>query len=242
MSCGASAGSAGTDTPQGASRRKKRPGRCTGCASESSRKAVAGPRSQMWKTVKCGSPSSPSWIVSSAGGGGSPVRSERAHVVARSSSLRPSSCWTSAALSSPNGSSTRPSPASTPASSSSGGSPWSVRTRKCPCPSRATTVQTARQRSESLIQASTSGLGTRSGNCASSSSTSFATRGCAGTRQCLRRQSNQRRGSSLTASFRSSWKGKSKTSSASRGLSASSQTLARMRAQARYESGQRPNS
>ena len=32
----ASAGSAGTVTPQGASRRKKRPGRCTGCASDSS--------------------------------------------------------------------------------------------------------------------------------------------------------------------------------------------------------------
>ena len=39
---------------------------------------------------------------------------------------------------------------------------------------------TARQRSESLSQASTSGLGTRSGNCASSSSTGLATRGSRG--------------------------------------------------------------
>ena len=61
------------------------------------------------------------------------------------------------------GSSKRPSPASVAPSSSDGDSPWSVRTRKCPRPSRATTVQIARQRSESLSQASTSGLGTRSG-------------------------------------------------------------------------------
>ncbi len=92
-----------------------------------------------------------------------PSRSSRAHMRARSSSRRPSSCCTSSALSAVNGSSTRPSPASVAPSSSAGASPWSVRTRKCPRPSRATTVQTARQRSESLSQASTSGLGTRSG-------------------------------------------------------------------------------
>ncbi len=224
VSRGASAASAGTATPHGASRRKKRPGRWIGCASDSSRKATTGARSQMWKTVKWGSPSSPSWIVISAAGGRSPSWSKRAQAAARSSRRRPSSSFTSAALSALNGNRVRPSPASVPRSSSSGRSPWRVRTRKWPRPSRATTVQTARQRSESLSQASTSGLGTRSGNCASSSSTGLASFGCAGTRQCLRRQSNQRRGSSLTASFRSSLNAKSKTSSGSRGLSERSQT------------------
>ena len=48
-----------------------------------------------------------------------------------------------------------------------------------------------------LSQASTSGAASRFGKRPSSSVTSFAMRASAGTRHCLRRQSNQRRGSSL---------------------------------------------
>ena len=92
-----------------------------------------------------------------------------------------------------------------------------VRSTNAPLPFWATTVTSARQRSESLSQASTSGEATSSGKRASSVSIVLPSRASAGTRQLRRRQSNQRRGSSLTASFSSSLNGKSKTSSGARG-------------------------
>jgi hypothetical protein len=106
-----------------------------------------------------------------------------------------------------------------------GGSPEIVRRTNAPRPARDTTVTSAFQRPESVSHASTSGAGTSSGKRPSTSSTARPRRGSAGTRQFLRRQSNQRRGSRLTASFSSSLKGKSKTSSGLRGSSARSQTL-----------------
>ncbi len=217
----ASAGSPGTATPQDASRVKKRPARPIGCASGSRLKSRTQPWSQIVKSASSGSPSSEISSASSAPAGSRPARSSRAQRRARSSSWAPWSRKSSVAASALNGNTCLPSATSVPPGRSSGSSPAMVRITNTPSPSRASTDTSARKRSESVSQSSTAGSASSWLKRASRTSTDLAIRASAGTRQCLRRQSNQRPGRRLTASFRSSSNGKSKTSSGSRGLSAS---------------------
>ncbi len=175
--------------------------------------------------VIVGSPSSPTSTLSSAPAGSTPSRISRTQPMASESRSVPSICVTSLAFARLNGSTWRSSVTSIASSvSSSGTSPLSVRITNAPAPSCASTVTSPRQRSESLSQDSTSASGCSSGKRASSCSTAFEARGSAGTRQCLRRQSNHRRGSSLTASFSSSSNANANTSSRSRPRSESIHT------------------
>ena len=223
-SASASAGSAGTAMAQAASRLKKRPCRASRCASGSRLKSRAGAGSQPVATLSTASPSSPNSSVSSAGAGERPARSSRAAghgEVVEARALELGQQRGGLGIERQDVAVVRP--ASAP-SSSCGGSPESVRTTNAPPPSWGRTVTSPRQRSASVSHASTSSLGSSSGKRPSTASTAFAARGCAGTRQCLRRQSNQRPGTSRIASFSSSSNGKAKTSSTSRGSSARSQT------------------
>ena len=111
--------------------------------------------------------------------------------------------------------------------SSSGRSPDIVRITKKPLPSRAERDTRPRHLPESLSQASTSSRGCSWGKRARMEVTAGPLRGSAGTRQCLRCQSNQRPGICFTASLSSSSIGKENTSSALRVPSSRSQTSAR---------------